>query len=107
MWENRMPQKTGSIRQKNQFQVNNQGYVFLIFELNVHLFILDKILASKDRMNELVSHQSTRVEELHELNAIMRNQLAIHHQLMSDVRSVLKIMAKVNISFTEFCRHID
>ncbi|EFX69271.1 hypothetical protein DAPPUDRAFT_228726, partial [Daphnia pulex] len=57
-------------------------------------YITDKILASKDRMNELVSKQSTRVEELHELNAIMRSQLAVHHQLISDVRSVLKIMAK-------------
>jgi hypothetical protein len=47
-------------------------------------------------MNELVSKQSTRVEELHELNAIMRSQLAVHHQLISDVRSVLKIMAKVH-----------
>ncbi|KZR96992.1 putative Serine/threonine-protein kinase SMG1, partial [Daphnia magna] len=57
-------------------------------------YISDKILASKDRMNELVSKQSTRVEELHELNPIMRSQLAVHHQLLSDVHSVLKSMAK-------------
>lgn len=46
-------------------------------------------------MNDLLTKQSTRVDELHQMNAIMRNQLAVHHQLISDVRSVLKIMAKV------------
>jgi hypothetical protein len=72
----------------------------MFFVLVFGFIFKDKILASKDRMNELVSKQSTRVEELHELNAIMRSQLAVHHQLISDVRSVLKIMAKVLKSFT-------
>ncbi len=68
------------------------------------MFFLDKILASKDRMIELVSKQSdTRVEELHELlNAIMRSQLAVHHQLISYVRSVLKSMTKVNKALHNF-----
>ncbi|KAK4015632.1 hypothetical protein OUZ56_030607 [Daphnia magna] len=56
--------------------------------------ISDKILLSKERMTELLSIQSARVEELHQLNGTMRSQLAVHHQLISDVRSILKTMAK-------------
>ena len=46
-------------------------------------------------MSELLSNQAARVEELHQMNGAMRSHLAVHHQLISDVRSVLKIMAKV------------
>lgn len=46
-------------------------------------------------MSELVNKQAAQVDELRQMNATMRNHLAIHHQLISDVRSVLKIMAKV------------
>lgn len=49
-----------------------------------------------------MSMQSARVEELHELNATMRNQLAVHHQLISDVRSILKTMAKVKQNMISF-----
>lgn len=77
---------------------NQQQKVFNECLLLWHSFLSffpDKILLSKERMTELLSIQSARVEELHQLNGTMRSQLAVHHQLISDVRSILKTMAKV------------
>ncbi|KAK4004191.1 hypothetical protein OUZ56_005933 [Daphnia magna] len=48
-----------------------------------------------------------RVEELHELNPIMQSQLAVHHQLISDVRSVLKSMAKCEMGDGSVSQYLE
>lgn len=93
-----MPQTTGLTKQRNQFRViNSKRFSMNVFYFGILFFFFfsDKILLSKERMTELLSIQSARVEELHQLNGTMRSQLAVHHQLISDVRSILKTMAKV------------
>ena len=60
----------------------------------------DQIGAAKERMSELLSSQAARVEQTHGLNGAMRAHLSVHHQLISDVRSVLKMMAKVLLVFS-------
>ncbi|KAK4021808.1 hypothetical protein OUZ56_003717 [Daphnia magna] len=71
----------------------------LRYQLMVDQLTYAEVRLAQYRMNELVSKQSTRVEELHELNPIMRSQLAVHHQLLSDVHSVLKSMAKCSVKW--------
>lgn len=56
--------------------------------------ISDEITKSKETWGELQSTQGQQVEEMRHLNVTMRSHLAVHHQLISDVRSVLKLMAK-------------
>jgi len=45
-------------------------------------------------VNQLQTQQNECADLLRDTNATMRSQLAVHHQLISDVRSVLKTMAK-------------
>ena len=47
-------------------------------------------------MTQLQTQQNECADILRDTNATMRSQLAVHHQLISDVRSVLKTMAKVS-----------
>ena len=59
----------------------------------------DNIVATKDKVTQLQTQQSECADTLRDTNASMRSQLAVHHQLVSDVRSVLKTMANVSISY--------
>lgn len=55
----------------------------------------DNINAAKESIAGLQSKQAVCAETLRQLNAGMRVTLTSHHQMINDVRSVLKIMAKV------------
>ena len=71
----------------------------LVFFYILSFLTKDQIGAAKERMSELLSSQTARVEQTHGLNGAMRAHLSVHHQLISDVRSVLKMMAKVLLVF--------
>ena len=57
----------------------------------------EKILTNKNRISELQVQQVTQADALRNGNLELRCKLTVHHQLISDVRSVLKGMAKCEL----------
>ena len=65
----------------------------------------DNINAAKENVASLQSNkQAVCADTLRQLNAGMRLTLTSHHQMINDVRSVLKTMAKVFFSFKFIAR---
>jgi len=68
------------------------------------LFLSESISAVKEQISELLGNQNTYVDRLRQINAAIRATLTVHHQLISDVRSVLKTMAKVSSILVVKCK---
>ena len=72
----------------------------LIFSLHflkqLYFFFSESITVVKEQISELQGKQNTCTDRLRQMNVTIRATLTAHHQLISDVRSVLKTMAKVS-----------
>lgn len=89
-------QKIGLLRLRNRLWVPCSVYYN---DACPDFFIQDNITANKQHISDHQSEQAIRNEAFQQLNATLRTQLTVHHQMISDVRSVLKMMAKVPLFF--------